>query len=226
MHRRTLLHLGASLAAFPLLPDAAHADECGKPRTDLTRIDARVGTNHGHLFQVHLDDIKACVEKTYDLTGTAGHPHAITLTPDDFRKLGAGEILRAPCSREGGHIHRLLVRCAPAEEPPERVNVCQIQIGGKDDHELIIPAAHIADPQDRSYEVQGISPHGHGLRLTADHFRKLVAGEQLALRTAPSEGHSHVVFIRYARPAKAPEEATPPGKPTPPGPPASPSPAP
>ncbi|EYF07022.1 hypothetical protein [Chondromyces apiculatus] len=209
MHRRTLLHLGASLAAVPLLPRIALAqDVCEPPKDTVERVVARVGNNHGHVFVVSPADVQACVGKTYDIAGTSGHPHAVTLSADDFKRLGKGEILRTTSTRVGGHIHRLLVRCAPTVEPPESINACTIEIGGKDEHEFVIPEAHLASPEDRTYDIQGIASHSHAVLIPAAGFRKLVAGEQLALNTSPSDGHGHVVFVRYdarkPRPAPTP----------------------
>lgn len=206
MHRRAVLQI-ASLAALPLLPRLARADEdgvCEPPEVACERVVTRVGTNHGHVLEVSPADVKACLDRTYDLRGTAGHAHTVTVSAADFRRLAAGETLRMPSTRDGGHLHRLLVRCAPAVDPPERVNVCQVEIGGKDDHELIIPAAHIAAASDRAYDIQGVAPHTHAVSMKASDFRRLARGEQLALTTTAGGGHTHVVFVRYPlRPAGA-----------------------
>ncbi len=164
------------------------------------RVVTRVGRNHGHLLQVSLDEVKAGVEKTYDLAGTAGHSHAVTLTADDFKRLGAGEILRMACSRDGGHAHRLYVRCAPAVDPPESVNVCAVEIGGKDDHEMIINAADMAAKADRTYDVQGVAGHTHAVQVTSADFQSLARGEQVVLKTSPGDGHFHFVYVRYPGP--------------------------
>ena len=198
MKRRNLLQLGASIAAIPLLPRAARADG----RAALERVITRIGSNHGHVLTVSLADVKAGGEKTYDLTGSSGHAHSATLKPDDFKRLAAGEPVRLASSRDG-HLHRLLVRCAPAVDPPESVNVCHVEIGGKDDHEVIINAADMAAKADRAYDIQGVAAHTHALRLSAADFQKLARGEQVAITTSPATpgaDHSHVIFIRY--PAK------------------------
>jgi len=210
MKRRSFLGIGASLAAIPLLPRAAEACK-GSPAAEAAatpvaapskaavcgeRIVARVGTNHGHVFQVSAADVAAGVEKTYDLTGSAGHGHAVKLGPDHFTRLSAGEIVRISSTREG-HLHRLLIKCAPAVDPPEAVNVCQIEIGGKDDHELVITAADVAAKADKAYVMQGIAVHSHAVKLTTADFEKLVRGEQLNVVSGPGDDHSHVIFLRY-----------------------------
>ena len=157
---------------------------------------ARVGTNHGHVFQVSAADVAAGVEKTYDLTGSAGHAHSVKLGPDHFTRLRAGESVRISSTREG-HLHRLLITCAVAVDPPEAVNVCRIEIGGKDDHDLVITAADVAAKAEKTYEMQGIAVHSHAVKLTSGDFDKLVRGEQLTITSGPGDGHSHVIFIRY-----------------------------
>ena len=44
------------------------------------RMDARISQNHGHVFAVSIDDVGAAVDRTYDLSGTSGHKHEVTLT--------------------------------------------------------------------------------------------------------------------------------------------------
>jgi hypothetical protein len=201
MKRRTLLQAAASLAALPLTALTAPSARAQEPKP-WERVVARVGQNHGHVFVVSAADVRAGAEKTYDLTGTAGHAHAVTLTTDDFRRIAAGEVLRKPSTRDG-HLHRLLVRVAPAVDPPEAVNVCAIEIGGKDDHDMIVTAADMAAKKDRTYDIQGISVHTHTVKLAAADFERLGRGEQVHTSTSaaqPGEDHTHVVYVRY--PAK------------------------
>lgn len=183
----------ATASAPPPAPSAP-------PQTaPLTRVVAKVGTNHGHVFNVPLADVKAGVEKTYDITGSASHPHTVTLTVDQLKRVAAGEVVRTP-STLTGHLHRLLIKLAPEVDPPELANVCEIKIGGKDDHELAITAADMAARKDKGYEIQGISPHGHAVQITAADFEKLHKGEQVTVKSAyasPGEDHFHLVFIRY-----------------------------
>ncbi len=177
------------------------------PKAPFERVVARVGQNHGHVFLVTLADVNAGVAKTYDLTGTAGHGHAVTLEPDLLARLRAGEVVRLPSSRDG-HLHRLLVKLAPAVDPPEAVNVCEITIGGKDDHELIVTAADMAAKAERTYDIQGVAGHTHKVRIAADDFQRLGRGERITLSSSaaePGEDHGHVLYVRYpgAAPAKA-----------------------
>jgi hypothetical protein len=193
MNRRSMLVLGAAGALLaPRLARSQDAPVC-------ERIVARVGSNHRHAFEVAVADVTAGVEKTYDLAGEAGHSHKVTLGPADFERVRAGAVVRMPTTREGGHIHRVLVRCAPAVDPPEARNACEIEIGGKDDHELIITEADVQAKVERTYEIQGIAPHLHQVTLTAADFEKLLAGKQAVLASTTGDGHAHRVYVRYPR---------------------------
>ncbi|APR77672.1 Hypothetical protein A7982_03019 [Minicystis rosea] len=192
MKRRTIMKVAAALALAP----SARADE-----PPCARVVSKIGQNHGHVLEVKPADVAAGVEKTYDLTGSAGHAHAVTLTADDFKAIRGGRILRKPSTRDG-HLHRLYVRCAPAVDPPEVVSVCTVEIGGKDDHELVINADDMAAKRERTYDVQGVAAHTHAVTITAADFEKLHRGEQITARTTmatPGEDHTHVVFVRYQK---------------------------
>jgi hypothetical protein len=192
MKRRTLLHTAAAAALLPLTASA-------QDRKPIERVVARVGNNHGHVFVVTPDEVRAGVEKTYDLTGAAGHPHSVTVTAEQFKRIGAGEVVRFPSTRDG-HLHRLLVRVAPAVDPPDAANVCAVTIGGKDEHELIVTAADVAAGVDKTFDIQGISPHGHALKLTAADFEKMKRGGQAQVNSGtatPGEDHYHLVYVRY-----------------------------
>jgi hypothetical protein len=191
----------AAPSAPPAGASASPARTAASPAPVWARVVARVGQNHGHVFEVKPGDVAAGVEKTFDLTGGASHAHAVTITASEWQRLGAGEILRKQSTRDG-HAHRLYVRCAPAVDPPEMVSVCAVEIGGKDDHDLLINAADLAAKAERTYDIQGIANHTHAVRLTAADFERLLRGEQINTRTGPAqpgEDHSHVVFVRYPK---------------------------
>jgi hypothetical protein len=185
--------------SVPPAEELPSAPTVQSPKAAYERVVSRVGSNHGHVFQVTLAEVNAGVARTYDLTGTAGHAHAVTLEPDVLARLRAGEIVRVPSTRLG-HLHRLLIKLAPAVDPPEAVNVCDVKIGGKDDHELIVTAADMAAKADKTYDIQGIAVHTHTVRITTADFERLARGEQLSITTSaasPGEDHGHVVFVRY-----------------------------
>jgi hypothetical protein len=160
---------------------------------------ARVGRNHGHVFSVELYEVAAAAEHNYDLRGDSDHSHQVNITADEFRALQQGATLRKQSERGGSnaHRHRLMLRLDPKPLPPERVNACWIQIGGKDDHELVIPESHVRGGLDQTYDIQGVAPHTHSLALTAQDFEALLAGKQLDIETGRGLGHFHHVYLRY-----------------------------
>src|SRR5512140_3293679 len=120
MDRRDALKACAAVATSLVAARPARADE-----VKIERVVGKVGRNHGHTLVVSPADVKAGVTRTYDLTGTSRHAHEVTLTADDFKKLQGGAPVRMPSTRyEGrGHLHRVLVKIAPAVDPPEAISV-------------------------------------------------------------------------------------------------------
>lgn len=71
-----------------------------------------IGSNHGHTLTVSQADIKAGVDKTYDITGSSSHPHTVTLTAADFATLAAGQTVDKTSSTDSAHSHSVTVACA------------------------------------------------------------------------------------------------------------------
>jgi len=187
-------------SAGPAKPDTSGAP-VEPARSDLSRVIARVGKNHGHVFVVAIADVQAGVDKIYDLSGKAAHPHAVTLTAEQMRALRTGEVLRVRSSESSLHSHRLWVRCAPAMDPPEWVTACKASFTGKDEHELVIPAADLASTEERTYDVQGIAGHSHQLTISAADFETLRKGGPLTRHTSrlSDDSHMHQVAIERLR---------------------------
>lgn len=184
--------------------EAAQVDA---PRTDLTRVIARIGKNHGHSVVVPFADVSAGAEKTYEITaGTSGHKHAVTLTADQMKTLMTGKILRTKSTNDRGHEHRFVVRCAPPVDPPEWITACKASFTGQDEHELIIPIADLEAKADKTYDVQGIAGHAHTVTLTTADYEKLLKGGPVTTKTTrePNDAHLHVVQIDYKKPKGKP----------------------
>lgn len=192
----------ATASSDPAPPDPPPPVQEEPAKSPFARVIGKVGKNHGHLLTVSFDDVKAGLEKSYNLVGTSNHPHTVTLSPDDMKNLLAGQIIRRKSSRDRQHAHRLLVRCAPPVDPPEWIPACEAGFSGQDEHEAVIPAADIAAKLDKTYDVQGIAGHPHDILLTASHFQKLEKGEAVSVLTTrdPDDAHLHTVFIQYRRP--------------------------
>jgi hypothetical protein len=71
-----------------------------------------IASNHGHVLTVSQSDIDAAAEKTYDITGSADHPHQVTLSADDFAMLADGGTIGVTSSTDSGHSHDVTVMCA------------------------------------------------------------------------------------------------------------------
>ena len=169
------------------------------PKTSFSRVIGRLGKNHGHVLTVSFDDVTKGAEKTYELTGTAGHPHKVTLSADEMKSLLAGKVVRTKSTTDRGHAHRVVARCAPPVDPPEWINVCKFSSSGKDEHEIVITAADMQAKAGKSYDIQGLAGHAHEVTLAAADFEKLLKGGPVTLHSTrdPDDAHLHTVSIEY-----------------------------
>lgn len=200
MKRRAVLEMGVVWVVGTALSRGAHACD-GRDGTAeaCERLVARIGRNHGHVFAIGVADVIAGKEKTYDLAGTSGHSHLVTVTPNDFERARRGERVRLASTKEGGHIHRLMLECVPLVDPPSRINVCDTQVGGKDEHEFIITAADMAAKVEKTYDIHGLANHAHFVTFTPADFRDLEAGKQVSIQSSVTDAHSHFVYVKYLR---------------------------
>jgi large exoprotein involved in heme utilization and adhesion len=71
-----------------------------------------IGSNHGHTLVVAKADVSAGVNKTYDIAGTSGHPHSVTITAAQFATLAANSSVSVVSTTGAGHTHDVTVVCA------------------------------------------------------------------------------------------------------------------
>jgi hypothetical protein len=200
MERRTLLKAAVVVIATPILPRRALAcDGRDGMAESCDRLSARIGRNHGHAFPIVAADVFAGVEKTYDISGSSGHRHLVTVTANDFAAVRRGEFVRLASTKEGGHIHRLMLECVPLVDPPSRINVCDIQVGGKDEHEFIITAADMTAKVQKTYDIHGLASHAHSVTFTPADFRDLENGKQVSIQSSVTDAHTHFVYVKYSR---------------------------
>jgi hypothetical protein len=200
MERRAVLQAAVVLVVAPVLPRVARACDGRDGMADACdRLVARIGRNHGHVFTIGVTDVVAGTEKTYDLSGSSGHRHLVTVTANDFAAVRRGERVRLASTKEGGHIHRCMLECVPLVDPPSRINVCEIQVGGKDEHEFVITAADMAAKVEKKYDIHGLANHAHFVTFTPTDFRDLENGKQVSIQSSVTEGHSHFVYVKYSR---------------------------
>lgn len=70
-----------------------------------------IASNHGHTLTIAAADVTAGQARTYDITGGAGHAHAVTLTAAHFQMLQQNQPVTVT-STSAGHTHSVTVRCA------------------------------------------------------------------------------------------------------------------
>lgn len=200
MERRVILKASVMLVVTAAFPREARAcDGRDAMAESCDRLMARIGRNHGHAFPIGVPDVLAGVEKSYDISGSSGHRHLVTVTANEFAAVRRGERVRLASTKEGGHIHRLMLECVPLVDPPSRVNVCDIQVGGKDEHEFIITAADMKAKTEKTYDIHGLANHAHAVTFAPADFRDLENGKQVSIQSTVTDGHSHFVYVKYSR---------------------------
>lgn len=67
-------------------------------------------------------------------------------------------------------------------------------------HSVVIPSAHVTAGTERSYSIQGTSPHDHMITVSAAMFAQLAAGMTVntGSTTGGADGHNHMVTLRCA----------------------------
>ena len=70
-----------------------------------------IGTNHGHELLVPLADVESGAQQVYDIQGTSGHSHLVTLMPGDFAALQAGMNVMVDSTTDSGHSHTVMLTC-------------------------------------------------------------------------------------------------------------------
>jgi hypothetical protein len=158
-----------------------------------------IANNHGHELLVSVADIVAGKPKTYDIAGSSGHSHEVTLTADDFAAIAGGKDLRIASTPVSNHRHTVRVRCESAAAVKARENVCDTLVPGKDNHELIVTAADMEAAQEKTFDIQGISLHTHALTLREEDFRALKARKAVRRYCSAADDHTHLVVIRYQK---------------------------
>ena len=63
-------------------------------------------------------------------------------------------------------------------------------------HTLSVPAADVMAGTQKTYSIQGSSPHDHLLTVTAAHFATLQTNFQVVIASGSGGGHTHSVTVR------------------------------
>ncbi len=107
--RRELLIGAASLALVPA---------CGTSTTSGMRdapagptCSSQISANHGHVLSVPGADLAATRDHDYNIAGSAGHSHTVTLTQAQLTMLASGATVTVTSTLGGGHTHDCTVHC-------------------------------------------------------------------------------------------------------------------
>lgn len=75
-----------------------------------------ISANHGHVLTVSKEDVAAGTQKSYDIEGSSGHSHTVTLTATHFASLASNQqvIVTSTPQDGGGHTHNVTVSCKNA----------------------------------------------------------------------------------------------------------------
>lgn len=126
MDRKTFLKksAGAMLIAIPAYSivacsssDDSDPDQGGQGGGDNKNCldngtQSSIGSNHGHSLTVSKADVTAGTEKTYNIQGSSGHPHTVTITAANFTTLKGNNSISVTSSADAGHTHSVTVTCA------------------------------------------------------------------------------------------------------------------
>ena len=94
--------------------DGGHLDGSTQRNCAMNGTTTTIEGNHGHVLVVTAADVTAGADKTYDITGTAGHTHMVTITAADFAKLqsNANGTVMEISTLTDAHTHDITVICA------------------------------------------------------------------------------------------------------------------
>jgi hypothetical protein len=111
--RREFLQVTTGLGAGWVLLIGCGDDGGGSTGTDAgsCAASATIGSNHGHTINVSQADVDAAVDKTYDIAGTAGHNHTVTVTATGFRQVRDTGSFSVESSTDAGHEHLITITC-------------------------------------------------------------------------------------------------------------------
>ena len=73
--------------------------------------DVSIGSNHGHTLTVSKADIDRGVDAIYNIQGSSGHNHSVTITADQFLELQANNSISVSSSSDNDHTHFITVKC-------------------------------------------------------------------------------------------------------------------
>ena len=74
--------------------------------------ESSISNNHGHNLIVSKTDVSNATQKTYDIDGSAGHSHSVTVTAGNFTTLQGNQQISVSSTTGDGHSHSVTISCA------------------------------------------------------------------------------------------------------------------
>lgn len=105
------------LAALPILPacGGGGGTDSGTGGADTGGAGGACGgivdDNHGHSISVPRADVTAGTPQTYDIQGSAGHSHTVSVSAAQFAILADVGMVIVTSSNMSGHSHQVTINC-------------------------------------------------------------------------------------------------------------------
>jgi len=121
MNRKSFLQKlsGVMLVGIPAFISVSCSSDSEDPPAPNTEEDclgngtsSSIGSNHGHSLTVSKEDVDAGVETQYNIQGTSGHSHSVTLSESNFASLKNNQTISVTSTTGSGHTHPVTVSCS------------------------------------------------------------------------------------------------------------------
>ena len=111
--RRTFIQstlvLTVGAAALAACEDDSGGTPNGQDGGTPAALTATINGNHGHVLVVTAADLSEGVEKSYNIAGSAGHSHSVTVTAAQFATLRDDGAVTVQSTTSTGHSHSITV---------------------------------------------------------------------------------------------------------------------
>lgn len=77
-------------------------------------------------------------------------------------------------------------------------NGTQSSIGSNHGHSLTVSKADVTAGTEKTYNIQGSSPHPHTVTITATNFTTLKGNNSISVTSSADDGHTHSVTVSCA----------------------------
>ena len=97
----------ALLAGVTITISGCGGDDDNSPTapTATQDVSGTVATNHGHRATITAAQLTAANAITVDIRGDANHPHTVSLTADEVRRIGQRAQVTKDSTNDNGHLH-------------------------------------------------------------------------------------------------------------------------